>query len=194
MKFQPYKTNYIPGQKIGELIFINRTESTGKVGHRHPMANFKCECGKEFICRIDSVKNLITKSCGCKKVLFNTLASTKHKPVERIGNGVKIMPNFTEDTKKRFWDKVDIGFSSDICWEWKYTSLRYGYFRIGRGMYKANRIAYFLHYEKDPMNLEVMHSCDNPKCCNPAHLSLGTHFENMQDMAKKGRANNIKYS
>jgi len=53
--------------------------------------------------------------------------------------------------------------------------------------YRANRVAYFLEYGIDPGNLCVLHTCDNPICCNPKHLFLGTHQDNMQDAARKGR-------
>ena len=40
-----------------------------------------------------------------------------------------------------------------------------------------------------PKGKVVMHSCDNPKCINPAHLSLGSQSDNLLDCAAKGRLN-----
>lgn len=82
------------------------------------------------------------------------------------------------------------------CIEWAGVSsrtggkygCRYGMFRIeGRPLY-AHRIAYTLAHGPIPHGHVVMHACDNGLCCNPAHLSTGTKYENSQDMVRKGRS------
>lgn len=55
---------------------------------------------------------------------------------------------------------------------------------------KAHRAAYTVHVDDIPHGLDVMHSCDVRSCVNPNHLSVGTHKDNMADMARKGRARN----
>ena len=48
-----------------------------------------------------------------------------------------------------------------------------------------------LNLTEIPKGMVVRHEvCGNPACCNPEHLSLGTHKENMQDMIKHGRSKN----
>lgn len=79
----------------------------------------------------------------------------------------------------------------DECWPWKASTLAggYGQWKRGRRTLKAHRVAYFLHYHADPGPALVMHSCDNPPCCNPRHLLLGTWKDNLADCAAKGRTN-----
>lgn len=51
----------------------------------------------------------------------------------------------------------------------------------------AHRISYTMHFGPVPAGMVVMHSCDNPPCVNPAHLTIGTQADNLADMTAKGR-------
>lgn len=80
------------------------------------------------------------------------------------------------------------------CWEWqggrdKPPLKPYGNLYTGGSecVIKAHRFSFALFKGEIPKGVLVLHKCDNPPCCNPAHLFLGSHKENTQDMFNKGR-------
>lgn len=87
---------------------------------------------------------------------------------------------------KRFWDKVH---KTPTCWEWvgAITSRGYGAIGYKKKIMQAHRLS-LIFVGRDPGELHVLHKCDNKKCVNPQHLFVGTHNDNMRDMAAKGRS------
>jgi hypothetical protein len=90
--------------------------------------------------------------------------------------------------QERFWKKVAIT-TDESCWLWTAgcNDNGYGNFKVNGVCQKAHRIAYELEFGLILPGFYVLHYCDNPPCCRPDHLFLGTHDDNMRDMAIKGR-------
>lgn len=91
---------------------------------------------------------------------------------------------------ERFWEKVDRSGGPDACWPWLAYCSPKGYGQFSNSNHGKHIGAHVFSFElangfRPPM---VCHSCDNPPCCNPAHLFAGDTQINMEDMSKKGRS------
>lgn len=85
--------------------------------------------------------------------------------------------------------KSRITVTDSGCWIYPSSEkMRYAKIIIGGKKLAVHRVMYELLIGPIQEALEVCHSCDVGHCCNPSHLFLGTHSENMRDMANKGRA------
>lgn len=94
------------------------------------------------------------------------------------------------DFATRFWSYVDMSGGPDACWPWMGSrNVRrggYGQVRYGNRVLRCHRVAIVLGFGKvKPRTLRdgdyALHSCDNPPCCNPAHLRADTQSANVRE-------------
>ena len=111
--------------------------------------------------RIAVANNTQCYSCHAKKV------NTDHRPIgDIISSRLQQLPNG--------------------CTIYVGTHNKDGYGLVKRQL--AHRIWWKLHNGHIPNRMCVLHSCDNPPCCNLSHLFLGTRADNVYDCHKKGRS------
>jgi len=95
----------------------------------------------------------------------------------------------TEAVKARLLRHVDVTEAG--CWEWQGALVkdRYGHIRVGAKAMGTHRLAYLLWKGPIPIGYVVRHRCHNSKCCNPDHLLVGTHEDNVADRVARGLRN-----
>lgn len=99
-----------------------------------------------------------------------------------------------ENSIARFWTKVDKR-GPDECWPWIGCRNTKGYGTLSRSLGRRGRSQHYLAHRFSweavngpvPTGLYILHSCDNPPCCNPAHLRPGSQQDNVSDMWDKNR-------
>lgn len=92
------------------------------------------------------------------------------------------------ERERAFWSKVAVS-EPDECWPWTGGTSSDGYGRFWVEGHRRQATAVAWTYQRGPIaeGLCVLHSCDNPPCCNVFHLFLGTKAINAADMVAKGR-------
>ena len=90
---------------------------------------------------------------------------------------------------KEFFIRNCVISSDTGCWNWTKRKVGIGYPHVHTrsGSARGHRVVWELWNGSIPDGMLVCHKCDNPGCCNPDHLFIGTHFDNMKDKENKGR-------
>jgi hypothetical protein len=125
--------------------------------------------------------------CGCGEST-TPIKNTDHKR-DRIKGQLNRYIHGHNAKKYEFWERVDRSDDADACWPWigPRGSRGYGISGLPGKNALAHRAAWAFTYGPIPANLLVCHNCDNPPCCNPTHLFIGTSADNNRDMMNKGR-------
>jgi len=126
-----------------------------------------------------------TSQDSAKKAVLSEV-SAKPPQVERMEDLVGAQER--DELIVRFWSFVKRGKPNE-CWPWTAgkTGQGYGAFYLGNRQVLAHRFSHLLSCGSLDSSVVVRHICDNPPCCNPAHILGGTQKDNIQDCVRRHR-------
>jgi hypothetical protein len=139
-------------------------------------------------------------ACGCGEyTLIAWVTRTNRGHIKGQPMRTKFRHGRPKALKLRFWEKVNkegpiIRPELGPCWLWTGGvggALGYGRITDGDNVIQATHVAVYLETGKWPTD-EVCHKCDTALCVRYPHFFEGTHKENCEDMAQKGRGGSSK--
>ncbi len=160
--------------RYGRLTVIEQAESS----HSHKRWVCRCDCGQTTVVWQLSLRRGTTTSCGCAALESRRARWASYRA-------------------PAFWARVQRGGPTE-CWLWLGLQKRspknpspYGSLGWRGKVTSAHRVAFELANGEPPAGAMVLHRCDNTLCCNPAHLYLGDHAQNMRDMVERQRRKGV---
>lgn len=122
------------------------------------------------------------------------LAAVRDRAKRMRQNRVRAAPQKRLETEREAFDRQVERCGQDDCWPWRgnTNSNGYGTFSFNGVRRGAHRVALEMSGAFIPDGYLACHHCDNPPCCNPRHLYVGTHHTNSMDAWNRGRIKPVR--